>query len=66
MDYSSAHVFEYISYLLSMAAVFTLKDIPGLSIYLSGGNKERRNDVLNVVDVDIFSWFEKLCHTILI
>ena len=38
-----------------MSVIFTLKDIMGMSIFLFGGNKERKNGVLNVVDVAIFS-----------
>ena len=47
-----------------MSVVFTLKDIMGRSIFVFGGNKERKNGALNVVDVAIFSSFEKLIHTI--
>ena len=43
---------------------FTLKHILGLSIFLFGGSKERKNVALNVVDVAIFSSFEKLRHAI--
>ena len=53
-----AHVLEYISYLLLMSVFLNLKDILGLSIFVSGGNKERKNDALNVVDFAIFSLFE--------
>ena len=53
MDDPSAHVMEYISYWLSVSVVFTLKDILGLSIFVFGGNKERKNGALNVVDFAI-------------
>ena len=43
---------------------FILKDILGLSTLLFGGNKERKNGALNVLDVAILSWFEKSTHTI--
>ena len=36
----------------------------GLSIFVSGGSKERKNGALKVVDVAILSQFEKLSHTI--
>ena len=39
-DDTSAHVLEYISYWFSMPTIFTLKYILGLSIFVSGGNKE--------------------------
>ena len=55
MDYSSEHFLEYISYWFSMSVVFTLTDILGLSIFVSGGNRERKNSALKVVDVAIFS-----------
>ena len=48
------HVMVYISYWLSMSVVFTLKYILGLSIFVSDGNKERKNGALNVVDFAIF------------
>ena len=41
-NYPSAHVIEYISYWLSLSVVFTLKDIMGLSIFVSGGSKDRK------------------------
>ena len=49
-----AHVIEYISYWFSMSVVSTLKYILGLSIFVSGGSKERKNGALKVVDVAIF------------
>ena len=55
MDDTYAHVLYYISYLFSMSVVLTLKYILGLSIFVSDGRKERKNDALNVVDVAIFS-----------
>ena len=55
MNYPSAHVIEYISYWLSMSVVFTLKYIMGMSIFVSGGSKERKNGALKVVDVAILS-----------
>ena len=38
-----------------MSGVFTLKYILYLSIFISGGSKERINGSLKVVDVAIFS-----------
>ena len=55
MDDPYAHVLEYRSYWLSMSVVFTLKDIMGLSIFVSGGSKDRKNGALKVVDVAILS-----------
>ena len=55
MDCPSTHVLEYRSYWLSMSVVFTLKDIMGLSIFVSGGSKERKNVAPKVVDVDFSS-----------
>ena len=46
-----------------MSVVLTLKCILGLSIFVSGGNKERKNGALNVVDFSIFPSSEKLSHT---
>ena len=57
-DDTSAHVLGYRSYLLSMSVVFTLNYILGMNIFVFGGNKEHKNCALNVVDVEIFSWFE--------
>ena len=37
-----------------MSVVFTLKDIISLSIFVSGGSKERKNGARKVVDVAIF------------
>ena len=53
MDDPSAHVHEYISYWLSISVVFSLKYILGISIFVSGGNKERKYGALKVVDVAI-------------
>ena len=36
------HALNYRSCLLSISVVFTLKDIMGLSIFVSGGSKERK------------------------
>ena len=47
-----------------MSVIFTLKDILGLSIFVFGGKKERKNGALNVVGISIFSWFENLSHAI--
>ena len=55
MDDPSAHVLEYRSYWLSMSVVFTQRDIPSLSIFVSDGSKERKNGALKVVDAAIFS-----------
>ena len=49
------HVIEYKSYWFPMSIVFTLKYILGMSIFVLGGNKERKNCALNVVDFFIFS-----------
>ena len=54
MDDLSAHIREHVSYLLSMSVVFTLKYILSISIFVFGGNKERKNVALNVVDPAIF------------
>ena len=55
MDDKSLHLIEYRSYWLSMPVVFYLKDIMGLSIFVSGGNKERKNGALKVLEVAIIS-----------
>ena len=39
MDDSSAHVLEYSSYWFSISVILTLKDILGLSIFVSSGNE---------------------------
>ena len=54
MDDPSTNVIEYRSYWLSISIFFTLKYILGLSIFVSGGSKERKNGALKVVDVDFF------------
>ena len=54
MDDTYAHVIDYRSYWLSMSVVFNLKYILGLSIFVSGGIKERKKGALNVVNVSIF------------
>ena len=41
-----------------MSVVFTLKDILGLIIFVSGGSKESKKFALNVAYVSIFSSFE--------
>ena len=55
VDDPSAHVLEYIYYWLLISVVFTLKDILGMSIFVSGGSKKRKHCALKVVDVAIFS-----------
>ena len=40
---------------LSMSVVFNLKDILGLSIFVYGVSKERKNGALKVVNIEIFS-----------
>ena len=40
-----------------MSGVFTLKDILGLIIFVSGDIDERKNGALKVVDVAIFCRF---------
>ena len=57
MDDPSAHVLEYRLYWLSTSVVFTLKYILGLSIFVSGGSKERKNGALKFEDVSISSCF---------
>ena len=42
MDDKYSYVCEYISYWFSISVVFILKDILGLSIFMSGGSKERK------------------------
>ena len=53
MNYTYSHVLDYISYWLSMSVVFTLRDIMGLSIFVTYGGKERKNGSLEVVEVAI-------------
>ena len=55
INYKYSHVLVYISYWLSMSVVFSLRDIMGLSIFVSGGSKDRKNGALKVVDVAILS-----------
>ena len=55
MDDPYAHVLEYRSYWLSISVFYNLKYMLGLSIFVFGGNEERKNSALNVVDVAIFS-----------
>ena len=43
-----------------MSVVFTLKDILGLGIFVSGVSKDSKNGSLKVVDVSIFSEVEKV------
>ena len=43
-----------------MSVVFTLKDIPCLSIFVYGVNEERRNGALDVVGFSILSSFENI------
>ena len=38
-----------------MSVVFTLKDIPGLSIFVYGGNEECKNGAMDVVNFAILS-----------
>ena len=38
-----------------MSVLFILKDIPSMSIFVSGGSKERKNGALKVADVTIYS-----------
>ena len=47
-----------------MSVVFNLKYFLGLGIFVFGDNKECKNDALNVVDVSILSYFEKLSQII--
>ena len=60
MDDPSANVLEYISYLFSTSVVFTLKDIMELGIFVSGGSDDRKNGAPKVLDITIFSQFEKI------
>ena len=55
MDDTSEHVLDYRSYCLSMSVLFTLKDFLGRSIFVSGGSKEHKNGVLDIVDIAILS-----------
>ena len=55
MDDPSEHVLEYRSYWFSMSVFLTLKDILGLSIFVSGGSKESKNGALDFMDADVFS-----------
>ena len=64
MDYTSAHVLEYISYWLQMSAVLILKDILGLSIFVSGGNKERKMVHLLLWMLPFYHSLKILSHTI--
>ena len=43
-----------------MSVAFNLKDILGLSIFVSGGSKDRKNGALKVLYVLIFLWFENV------
>ena len=43
-----------------MSVVFILKDILGLSIFVSGGSDDCKNGSLKVVDISIFSWFKNI------
>ena len=60
MDDIYAHVLEKRSYWLSVSVVFTQKDIMGLSIFISGGSKERKNGALKVMDVAMLSLIENI------
>ena len=55
MNDPSAHVMEYMSYLLWISGVLTLKILLGRIIFVSGDIKERRNGTLNVADLVIVS-----------
>ena len=55
MDDAYANVIDYRPYLFSMSVFFTLKGILGLSIFVTGGIKDRKNGALKVVGVSIFS-----------
>ena len=43
-----------------MSVVFNLKNILVLIIFVIGGNREHKNGALNVVYVDIFSYYEEM------
>ena len=43
-----------------MSIFFIIKDILGLSLFVFGGNKERKNGALNVLEVSIFSYYEEI------
>ena len=55
MDDPYAHVLEYNSDWLSISVVFNLKDIMGLSIFMSVSSDEPKNGAPKVVDIAIFS-----------
>ena len=57
MDYPYKHVLEYRSYLFSIFVVLTINEILGYTILVPGGNNERSNGALNMVDFVIFSPF---------
>ena len=47
-----------------MEVVFPLKNIVGLSIFVFGRSKERKNGAMNVVYIAVFSYLERLGHNI--
>ena len=55
MDDPSAHVIEYISYILSISVVLTINGILGCVIFVSGCKNERANGALNDMDFSTFS-----------
>ena len=46
---TSVHILDYRSYWLPMSVVFTLKDILGLSIFVSGGDEKSK------------TWYSPIC-----
>ena len=60
IDYPSAHVLEYILYLLSMSVFLTVNYILGWIIFVSSGNEVSKNSALNLVDFTIFSSFQNI------
>ena len=55
MDDPYEYVLAYRSYWLSINFLLTLNDIIGRSVFVPGGNNERSNGALNLVDFYILS-----------
>ena len=54
------HILCNIDHIDFQCQFFFLKDIPGLSIFVSSVKEERKNGALKVVDFAIFSLFQKI------
>ena len=54
------HMFLSIYHIGYQCQFFSLKDIPGLIIFVFVGSKEHKNGALKVVDVANFSYFENI------